>query len=190
MAAWDLAVSASGVAHDMAVGITQIIGFFGDNHGDTIEVGNYQSSIHILEEIGIDNCDDHPTNQVENLQYVTDTTGQHRSGVSSGVLSLSAVEESSLFRYHFNHGSAVSTSGATYYSYDGSTPATPPVGVGTYAFEFGDSTWSSASGSAANLGLGDQGSATDHDFFVGVSATPDTVGAKSGWKLRLDMTYY
>ena len=190
MATWDLTVSASGSSHDMTVGTTQVIGFFGDNFGDTISLGGYQHSIHILEADLADNCANHPTNSVENLEYVDGTNVYHRAGTSSGSLAVSAVEGTSLFRYHFNHGSAVSTSGATYYAYDGTTPATPPVGVGFYAFEGGDTTWSSASGSATNLGLTNQGSLTDHYYYIGVAATPDTVGAKSGWKIRLDMTYY
>jgi len=190
MATWTLDVSASGASHDMGIAASQVIGFYGDNFGDTITVGGYQHSIHILEADLADICDDHPANSVENLEYVNGTNVYHRAGASSGALAVSAVENTSLFRYHFNHGSAVSTSGATYYSYDGSTPATPPVEVGVYAFEVDDTTWSSASGSATNLAIDDQGSGTDHDYYIGVAATPDTVGAKSGWKLRLDLTYF
>ena len=190
MATWALAVSASGSSHDLEVETTHLIGFYGDNFGDTITVAEYQSSVHILEADSSDYCDNHPTNKVENIQYVDGSNGYHRAGTASGSLALNTIENTSLFRYHFNHASAVSTSGATYYAYDGTTPATPPVGVACWAFEVDDSSWSSASGSANALALDAQGSSTDHYFFIGVSAGPETVGSKTGWKLRLDLTYY
>ena len=174
----------------MTVATTQKIGFYGDNFGDTITVADYQHSIHILEADDADICDNHPTNKVENIEYVDASNGYHRGGTASGALAVDAIENTSLFRYHFNHTSAVSTSGSTFYAYDGTTPATPPVGVACWAFEPPDTAWSSASGSANALALTDQASAEDHYWFIGVSAGPETVGSKTGWKLRLDITYY
>ena len=189
MATWALSVSASGSSHDMDADSTMKIGFYGDNYGDTITVGDYQNSIHILDSGDNDECDNHPTNRLENIHYEGPSNGYHHGTTSSGSLALSSIERTSLFRYHFNHTAAVSTSGGIYYSYQ-TAVATPPTEVGVWAFEPPDTSWSSASGNANALALTDQGSATDHYYYVGVSASPQTVGSKSSWYLRLDITYY
>ena len=110
MATWTLLVSASGGSHDMDVLSTYKIGFYGDNYGDTIPIGDYQNSIHILNASDGDHCDNHPTNRLENIHYEGPGDGYHHGTTSSGSLAVNAIERTSLFNYHFNHGHAVSTS--------------------------------------------------------------------------------
>jgi len=57
------------------------------------------------------------------------------------------------------------------------------------AAEQGDSAWTNAEGSAAALTLTDQGAATSHDYFIAVSASPESVGLKSAFALRVELTY-
>jgi hypothetical protein len=189
MATWTLDVSASGSSHDMDVLSTYKLGFYGDNFGDTITVGDYQNSIHILNASDGDHCDNHPTNRLENIHYEGPSFGYHRGTTSSGSLDISTIENTSLLRYHFNHASAVSISGGLYYAYQTAT-GTPPTEISSWAFEPPDTVWSSASGVGNALALTDQGSAEDHDYYIGVSVSPQTVGSKTGWYMRMDITYY
>lgn len=187
MATWTVYVTASGSAHDMTVFTGQKFGFFGDNWNDTITVGEYQHSMHIMTAGNDDECGNHPTNKIESPSYLPNSNLNLYP--DSGNMAVNAVENSSLVKYHFNHASAVSTSGALFYGYQGAV-ATPPTELAFWAFEVDDADWSTASGNANALELTNQGSATDHDFFIGMSAGPETVGTKSGWTTRLEITYY
>ena len=56
--------------------------------------------------------------------------------------------------------------------------------------EFGDSTWTTLSGSGSMLQLGDQAWPSDQkDFYIGLTASPDSIGAKSGWAMLIELEY-
>lgn len=192
LATWTLDVTASGTAHDMNVDSTQKIKFAGAAFADTIQVGSFQQSMHIMNADDSDECDNHPTNKVENLSYLTDTTAYHRGTTGSGEIALNTlvVPDKSCLRYTFAHGVTVQTSGGVFYAYDGSVQANPANGVAAFAVEPPDTSWTAISGSAQSLSLTDQATNTGHYFYVGVSAGPESVGSKTGWKLRLEITYY
>lgn len=194
MATWTTYVSASGTPQDMTVNANMKIGLYGDNYGDTITVGEYQSSIHIIDEASADGCDNHPTNKIPSLSHIPDETSllYHRWTTGSGEINLNTLDlaDEGCFKYNFTHGSAVSTSGGIYYGYDGTTQSTAADGLAFWAFEPPDTTWTAASGNGAALDLTDQGSSADHNYYIGISAGPESVGAKTGSKARIEVTYY
>ena len=62
--------------------------------------------------------------------------------------------------------------------------------MNVYLAEQGDTTWVKAHGSGNALSLNDQTTpATSHDFYVAISASPTSVGVKSGNKIRIEFTY-
>ena len=77
----------------------------------------------------------------------------------------------------------------TFFAYDATTPATGPVDVTVYCAEQADTDWVATDGSGSALSLGDSGSATSHDFFLNLSASPDTVGEKLLFTYKLSLTY-
>ena len=63
------------------------------------------------------------------------------------------------------------------------------VGVTFQAAEGGTtSTWVAANGSGSALTIADDTAATSHDYFIAISVTPTSVGAKTG-KVKLALTY-
>jgi len=196
MATFKLYFAASGELDHLAeLASHQKIGFYGNEYGDTITVGTYQTSLHMINTDNSDYCKygggDGKGRAIDTLQYLTSDTCEHFGVISSGVMDVVNVEELSCMKYVFSHDSAVSCSGAKFYAYESPTTTDPPIGVACWAFEKGDSAWSNASGLNNALELADQTApATSHNYYIGVSAGPTTVGAKTNWKLRLDLTYY
>jgi len=95
-------------------------------------------------------------------------------------------------RYIFTHGCAVAITSHIFYAYDGTTPATGPGGddaMECFAFEFGDTNWTLTSGNNFTVSITDSGSDTQHNFSVGVSCSPKTVGTKTNFALRSELTY-
>ena len=75
------------------------------------------------------------------------------------------------------------------YAYDGSTTTSAPTGVTFYAFEQGDSAWTNAEGSASAVSVNDDTASTSHDYYFGISASPESVGEKTAFKIRMELTY-
>jgi hypothetical protein len=89
-------------------------------------------------------------------------------------------------------GASVTTSGAKLYAYS-TADGTPVSGVTVQAGEAAvTSTWVSigtTGAAAAGLSLGDQSTATSHNFFAAISITPTSTGAKTTNVLKLSLTY-
>jgi hypothetical protein len=91
-------------------------------------------------------------------------------------------------KINFSDAESVATTDAVFYAYDGTTPATAPVNVSIVGAEVGDTNWTTIEGSGSALSLEDSSAATSHDFYIAVSASPDTAGLKTG-ALRIELTY-
>lgn len=151
--------------------------------GSKVSVNAYQSSMHVRSAA---NADLSAGNAPKNTKFLTSGTVD----VGGGSVALSSLATSDApLKVNFAHGAAVITEDALFYAYDGATPADPPDGVDFRAAEIGDAAWTEAEGSAAALALDDQGSNTSHDFFLAVSASPTSVGLKTDFALRLELTY-
>lgn len=163
---------------------TDIVQFAAASFGTPVLVGSYQDSTHVESSVG---ADDSSGNSPHNTKYLTSSTLSLNGGASSNVVDLTT--SNCPLKINFSHTSSVTTSGAVFYAYDGSTPSAVPTGVTFQAFEQGDSSWTNAEGSAAAVTLNDNTTATSHDFFLGISASPESVGTKTAFKLRIELTY-
>jgi len=162
---------------------TDLVQFAGAAFDDAIAVGSYNSSTHVESSVG---ANDSSGNTPNNNKYIASGTGDWGDGTEALNLILDA--ECSL-KINFAHGSAVAVTSHIFYAYDGTTTTAVPTGVTFQAAESGDAAWTNAEGSAAAVTVADSASATSHDFYILVSASPESVGEKTAFTLRDELTY-
>ncbi|XOB41792.1 MAG: hypothetical protein ACKKMS_00110 [Candidatus Nealsonbacteria bacterium] len=146
-----------------------------------ITVGEYNESTHVKD---VGEADKSAENTPRNVKYISSAKADWGDGEENLV---DIIEAECSLKIKFSD-TGVITEDAIFYAYDGTTPATPPVNVTIYGAELGDTDWTAIAGSGSALALDAQEAADDHDFFIPVSASPDTVGAKTG-KVRIELTY-
>ncbi len=91
-------------------------------------------------------------------------------------------------KVNFSDAASVATSAGKFYAYDGTTDATAMAGVTVQAIEQANTTWVAANGSGAAVNLANQTAATSHDFYLALSLSPSSTGAKTG-KFKVALTY-
>jgi hypothetical protein len=154
-----------------------------------ITVGQYNDTTHVKSSGG---ANDSSGNTPRNNKFISQTGGtggdsQGDWGGGTEDIDQITTAECAL-KINFSHGSSVVTTGHIFYAYDGTTPATAPVGVTFVAAEQGDANWTAAEGSGSALTITDDTTATSHDYYILLSASPDSVGLKS-FKVRSELTY-
>lgn len=163
---------------------TDIIQFAGATFDSAITVGSYNDSTHVESSVGANDSDG---NTPHNSKYLTSNTVSIDGGGSE---SLSGVTTGNCpLKINFSHGSAVAVSNHVVYAYDGSTTTAVPTGVTFQIAEQGDANWTNAEGSGAALSVADSGSNTSHDFYFLISASPESVGEKTAFTVRSELTY-
>ena len=169
---------------DTVIGATDRLQFAGAGGFDSkVTVGAYNDSTHVKSS---GNADDSSGNTPRNNKFVASGTGDWGDGTESLTAILDA--ECAL-KINFSDAASVAITDAIFYAYDGSTTTAVPTGVTFQAAEQGDAAWTNAEGSASALSLTDQGAATSHDYFIAVSASPESVGLKSAFAIRVELTY-
>lgn len=169
----------------LTVGATDRVWFNGTNFGDNVVVAAYQTSTHISNSSDVHQC---TTNHVNNVMYVSGTQANINGG---GTVSLAANVPTTAqcpLKINFSDGASVATSAGKFYAYDGTTDATPMAGVTVQAIQQSNTTWIAANGSGTPVNLADQSAATSHDFFIALSLSPSSTGAKTG-KFKASLTY-
>lgn len=172
-----------------AIGVvaTDELEFAGGTFGSKVTVGAYNDSTHVRT---LPSTDKSSANTPENNKWISATTGDWGDGTENMDQILDA--ECAL-KVNFAHGSSVITENAILFAYQqGAATTVPPVDVTFQALERGDTTWINADGSGAALGLNDNTTATSHDFFIAVSASPDAVGLKDSvgdFAIRMELDY-
>ncbi len=162
-----------------------------------ITVAAWQTGTHLGDgDPGADQCG---SNHVPNVKYISSTEFDGGSGTEA-LNDTNLVQTECSFRIRFTDASSVVTSSTRLYSYDGTTETTEAVGVEAYAFEQGitASSWAQINDDSGNVGgdnpgerldIQDDGASTDHTYYLGVSASPESVGAKSNFDLGIALTY-
>ena len=154
-----------------------------------ITVGEYNDSTHVKSSVGADDSAANTPNNVKFISQAGGGGGDSQADWGDGTEDLDAMTTGeATLKINFADASSVITEDAVLYAYDGSTPATGPVGVTIVAAEVGDTNFTNIEGSGSPLAIDDDGAATSHDYYIAVSASPDSVGAKTG-KLRIELTY-
>jgi hypothetical protein len=163
---------------------TDVLKFAGGAFATPITVGAYNDSTHVASSV---DADDSSANTPHNTKYVAAGTLSLDGGATSNCADLAS--GNCPLKINFSDASSVTTTAAIFYAYDGNTTTEVPTGVTFQAFELGDAAWTNAEGSAAAVTINDDTASTSHDYFFGVSASPESVGAKTAFKLRIELTY-
>ena len=163
---------------------TDIVQFAGATFGSAITVGSYNDTTHVESSVG---ANDSSANTPHNNKYLTTSTVS-LNGAGSSSLSAASTAACAL-KINFSDAASVTTTGHIFYAYDGTTTTAVPTAVTFYAAEQGDANWTNAEGSAAGVTVTDDTAATSHDYYLLISASPESVGLKTAFKLRSELTY-
>jgi hypothetical protein len=184
------------------------IGFYGSSgFGYSVAVNAYNGRTYITDSTGT------AYGPEGNNVYYTATSSGIIGNAGSGVNILCVPDYQATLNARFSNSSPVRAQNAYLYSYDGVSLANPQSGVKIYAAQIvhpttsqinngsGNSTWTMISGatvlscnnnfSPGMSGLSPNGASTTdtrHDYYFAISATPQSVGAKS-WKLGFGLEY-
>lgn len=169
---------------------TDVIRFAGGAFATPVTVSEYQDSTHVRASGGADDSDG---NDPLNSKFISNdggTAGDGQGDWGDGTEDIDQITTAECpLKINFSHGSSVITSNAVLYAYDGSVTTNGPTDVTFWAAEQGDANWTQAEGSAAALEIADNTTATSHDFFFLISASPESVGLKSAFRIRIELTY-
>lgn len=183
------------------------LGFFAAGFGVSIPVGEYNSRTFITTPNG---TVEGP--EVDNLKYVS--SGSAIVGQSGTPHPLTEIpNDKATLNIRFTNTSAIKTRNAEVRIYDRDDIDNSPSGVTCHVFEIvhtgvgytndgsGDSVWSQLYGSGSTLELVDSpGSGglspsgidttdTRHDWFLGISASPQSIGSKTDFGLYFSVEY-
>jgi len=181
----------------MGIGANTIVFSGSGGLATPITVGTWQSESHLGSgDPGTDQCG---ANHVPNVKYISGTQFDSGGGTES-LNDTNLAQTECTMRINFTDASSVATSNGRFYSFDGATETNEAVGIEAYAFErgVGASTWTNINDDSGNIGgdnsgerlaLSDQSAATEHTFYVAVSARPESVGAKTQFDFGIALTY-
>lgn len=162
-----------------------------------VTVGEWNAGTHIgTNDPGTDMCG---TNHSRNVKWISNTQFDSGSGTET-LTETNLTQTEATLRIKFTDASSVSISGARFYSFNGAATQTEAVGVTAYACETitGLSTWTKINDDAGDIGgdntgerldLSNQTQETVHYFYVSVSTSPQSVGAKTQYDFGVALTY-
>src|SRR3990167_3126540 len=162
-----------------------------------ITVAAYQDGTHAGNgDPGTDQCG---ANHMNNVKYLTGGTMSVNGAGSEAIDDTNLTANECSLRLHFNHGVAVAVTLAKFYCFDGVTPTTVATGVTVYGFERGvtATAWTQINDGASvggnnageRLDLANSGSAADHYWYLALSASPNSVGAKTAFDFGATLVY-
>lgn len=186
------------------------LGFYGTGFGQSVDVGTWQLTTFITNANGTAQGQ-----QVNNVQYANTASGVINSA-TSGVWLTQIPNAYATLQVEFTNASAVKAQNVKCYIYDRSNINNPASGVTTKVAELihpdtiqnnngsGDTTWLTPAGSAvivflcpspgisgmyAGNGSNSTRSDTIHDWYLAISASPDSIGSKTLYGLYVSLEY-
>lgn len=186
------------------------LGFFGPGFSNSVNVSEYQQTTFITNANGTVQGA-----QVNNIKYQNTASGIINSA-TSGVWLTQIPNNLATLNIRFTHGSAINAQNVKVYIYDRSSINNNASGVTTKFAEIihpdtvqnnngsGDTTWLTPNGSGVTVtlapspgisglyaGNGSNSLRTDtrHDWYAAISASPDSVGAKTNYGLWVQLEY-
>lgn len=169
---------------------TDLIQFAGASFDTAVTVGQYQASTHVESSVG---ANDSSGNTPKNSKFISQaggTGGDSQVDIGGGTVDIDTISTANCpLKINFSHGSSVTTTGHIIYAYDGTTTTAVPTGVDFRIAEQGDANFTEAEGSAAGCTVNDDTTATSHDYYFLISASPTSVGRKTAFKIRSELTY-
>lgn len=184
------------------------LGFYGDSgFGSSVQVGSYQDSTFITNSNGTAQGP-----QVDNCKWMSSSTAE-LNGAGSGVALTCIPNYLATLNVRFTHTSAVQTQAVKLRIFDRTSINNPASGVTTKCAEVihadttqtnngsGDTSWITPAGSAVIMdlvsspgqsGYSPNGTSTSdqtHDWYVAISASPDSIGSKTLYGLYTELEY-
>lgn len=178
-------------ASPTTIDASDILQFAGAGGFDSkITVGEYNDTTHVSSSVGANDSSGNTPNNNKFISQSGGTGGDSQADWGDGTEDLDQILDAECaLKINFSDASSVTTESAIFYFYDGSTTTNGPTGVTAVAAESGDTNWTAAEGSGSALSLTDQSASTSHDFYIAVSASPDSVGLKDSFAGRIELTY-
>lgn len=170
------------------------VGFFGGGFGLSIRVGEYNDNSYRTNENGTTDGGSLP-----NLKFANVSGAFVASEIVATEL-LEVDNDESTLRIRLNTDSAVATQNAEFRAYDKLSINSDPSGVAVRAAEIrkdnvsvrgsGDTNWTLIAGSGTTLSLDDRTlAATQHDYFVGLTASPNSIGEKTNFAFYFQVEF-
>jgi hypothetical protein len=165
-----------------------------------VSIDAFQDGTHLGSgDPGTDQCG---ANHVNNVKYLTDTTMSVNGGGSETLNDANLAEAECTLRIKFSDASAVVTTAARFYTFNGTVVTVEAEGVVVYAYERGVAHaggWTKINDDVANIGgdnsgerldLADQAApATTHYFYLAMSVAAQSVGSKGNFDMGVALTY-
>jgi len=167
------------------IGLTNLIGFYGPGgYGSPIQVGSYNDQMHIRTSQS-DDSDACAPPHLTNLKYVNDNEVSINGG---SPVALTSVVQENCIKIQVSSDSNITIVGSRFYAYDGANVDNPPTNITFKAFKLGDTTWSQPHGRANALDCGTSTTpATQHNFYIGMSLSPNSTGAATLFAMRFEV---
>ena len=185
------------------------LGFYGSAFGGSVAVGSYQDTTYVTDSTGVTQGA-----QCNNVKWRHASSGEVAGGV---ILALQNIpNHQAPLNIRFTHTSGVQVQNVEARIYDRSNINSAAVGVTTKMAELihvntsqantgsGDATWYTPAGSSIVVPLADSPGAsglyaqdgdgsphedTRHDWYVAISARPDSIGSKTSYGLYCSLEY-
>lgn len=170
------------------------VGFYGGSFGLSIRVSEYNDTSYRTTEDGSSDGGALP-----NLKFANATGAYVASEISATEL-LEVDNDEATIRVQLTTDSAVGTQNTRFRAYDKSNIDNDPSGVTVKAAEIrkdnpavrgsGDSSWTDIAGSGSVLSLDDQtNSDTEHTWYIGLTASPNSIGEKTNFALYFETEF-
>ena len=156
-----------------------------------ITAGVWQDESHLGNgDPGTDQCG---SNHVPNVKYISGTEFDSGGGTETLNDTNLIITECTL-RVHLNNASSVASSSGRFYCYDGTTTTTEAVEMDVFGFERGEgnTAWVEINNDSTNVGgdnageritLGDKSAGVDLYWYMALSSSPESAGAKTNFDL-------
>jgi hypothetical protein len=171
----------------ITIGGTDRIWFCGADFATKVFVGDYNDTTHVSNSSDAEQCTG-GGGHLNNFKFI-DSTHYSLNGGSSTALPINATTATIMI--NFAHTTGITCTNIKFYAYDGTTTTAAPTGVTFKAAEADNvsSAWVEAAGSGSALTFADREEGDNYDFDILLSASPTSVGLKTAFKLRMELTY-
>jgi hypothetical protein len=186
------------------------LGFYGSSFGASVQVGSYQDKTFVTNSNGTLQGP-----ESWNIKFTNSASG-YVGGASSGIALTAIPNRQATLQIRFSYQDAVKVQNAKAYIYDRVSINNPASGVTCKAAQLihptaaqdndgsGSTSWTTMSGTGAYLtlanspgvsglyaGNGSNSTRSDqvHDFYLAISASPDSIGSKTQFGLFCSLEY-
>ena len=167
---------------DTTIADTDILQFAGaGGFNEPVFITQYQDTTHVKTSGGSDKSSGNTPNNVKFISQAGGTGGDSEADWGDGTEDIDAITDAeATLKITVSEAVSVTVTDPVFYSYEqGGDQADPAPDIDVRAFEVGDANFTQIEGSASALSLSDSGTpATSHDFYIGISQSPEAVGLK------------